>query len=245
VVELHGLIKQSLFQSKFFTSKDLPILKEETNKAIADFINEAKKIIESLDLPNKVDLLESLSALDKLKNVEHARFLEKKIEASLYLRNFTIIEDSYSPRDLSTKTESNSNLKILQKRLQPWLFNEMIFLKENAIKDFKSIIQQTTSNPEVLESQLTCSRDFFDKMRSQSKKAIIIHSIALASLGITIGSIAVSTLALPMLIPFSLSAISFISSFATTILQKGLLPAQGNRIDWDYILPDCIRKKFA
>lgn len=235
IIELRGLFKQALFQSKMFTSKDLPILKEETDQALDDFIKEARKLIQNTDVSNKEDLLERLKTLETDKNLQGVPNVREKIEAAFYLRNFSILQKSYFPHDLHDKKKSESNLKVLQKRLQPWLYNQMLELVEGAKVNLEQLVQ----------TDLTKTRTFFDNMRSQSKKAIIIHSIALASLGITIGSVIVSAFALPILIPFTLSAISFLTSSTTTILQMGLLPAKGNQIDWELILPDFIRKKLA
>ncbi len=236
------------------------ISKEILEKIDQDFFKESKdKLLKSLtDLENNLNN----------PNYTDAHQFEGKIKAGLMLYNFQIIDREYFKlsetnaaqlRNLAELETSGifhqpdhnfvqaktismlaNKAKKFARRVQPWLLKEYV---DNA-SQLQAQLSNILGQDEVNLAELEKATQIIDKINAQSRKAVIIHIVALTALSITIASLAVSLITVPF-VPAGFAIAAGVFSVVAWMLKSGMLPSQGYQLNIKYLIPGWIRELFG
>jgi hypothetical protein len=272
MLESIRLVKQLLFQNQLFKEKDGPRLQEETKEGIHQFLEQAEQFLEKLTIKEfstfKAKLLNEIKQLkiDDQAPFSQAKTLEKKLTSALYLYNIAIIDTNYFkinekekkaisqissleskhlvPKGFESKRQDNildGKAIQLTRRIQPWLFTEYQVTSAAVTHRLENCIMQDGSiDLEAIEE----AKNLFEKIDTQSKKTIQIHLVAIFALGLSIASVVCTLIAAPFALPLAFGITAGVFSFTAGTLKTTLLPSEGYTFNWQYMLPDFLRKKL-
>ena len=220
---------------------------------------------------SKEQLMRSILTLEShldAPNYEEAHQVEKKLKAALNLYNIQVIRKDYfslSSSDIQQLESLNqmemqgvisirkrsltmikhekicqNKAKSFARRVQPWLFKEYT---QNAAR-LENSLKQMISTGAIDEASLTEATTLINKINNQSRKAMIIHVIALSALALSIAALAVTTVTVPF-VPAGFAIAAGIFALVAWGIKSGMMPTEGFRFEAKYLLPFCIREKLG
>lgn len=258
--EAGRFIQQLYFHFKLIDPKGAEKLSELqtlTREGFNEYKKQAEKLIKKLDHVGFADhkdfLMKKLNSLT-FENASQIRDkLTDKIQKSYCLYNIQVLRQYYLPESLKNNIEENRQglnpdekraATSLSRRLQPWLVNEFLQNQETFFTRLSDSIFDR-NNEALLDKSIQDianeSKELSESINKQSKKALIINTVALIALGITIALIALPTFGLPILAPIAATLIATTVSTITALLKYAVLPSKGYECNLRYLLPTCLR----
>jgi hypothetical protein len=131
----------------------------------------------------------------------------------------------------------------LARRVQPWLYNEITFQKNDLLAQLKDIIENPI--PQGQLDAIESTKKLFAKIDKQMFKTLVIHTVALVAIGLITTGVILSFLSFPVAIPLYIgiagSTLATIASFS----KACTLPAEDWRFCPSYLLPTWLRPYFC
>ncbi len=118
----------------------------------------------------------------------------------------------------------------LTRRVHPWLADEIEQTVPGTIQNLQS------SDPTKRAEAKDKAAEIFQKMKVQTQKKILIHSIGLAAVLVTTMGLLLGCFAFPFLIPLTILLAGGALSVARQLLHAGLMDSKG----WEFHVENCI-----